>query len=208
MAPAMLSAKESSSVQTILVFLRYAYPLVLFLFFMISLAVWGIKTSNKRPFTPPPTVPASKIGSPRPSSPLINGNGSAQGNGQPKTRTQTNISEEPQQQHDEKSMGRLKLWLTGRLEKKDGEGDRGLTPLRKAVMNWLLAGMIFTFVASSANIILHALTTEGWWCGQDVVVCGHPRLRIRYPFRTDINTDLDCFTTLHLHLDPPLATRQ
>lgn len=48
--------------------------------------------------------------------------------------------------------------------------DDRLTPLRKAVLNWLLVGIIFTFVANSTNVILHALTKHGWWCGKDYVV--------------------------------------
>jgi len=169
MAPAMIIAKQRSGLETILVLLRYVYPLALFLFFMISIAVWGIKTSNKKLFTPPPTVPASKLGTPRPSSPLISGNGAVNGNGTAKTQTQTNTSEDSHPDGEE-NMSRLMLWLTGRLERTNGEGNRGLTPLRKAVMNWLLVGMISTFLASSANIILHALTKDGWWCGQEVVI--------------------------------------
>ena len=47
----------------------------------------------------------------------------------------------------------------------------GLTPIRKALLSWGLVIVILSFIANSANIILHALVKAGWWCGQDVVVC-------------------------------------
>jgi hypothetical protein len=48
------------------------------------------------------------------------------------------------------------------------------SPLRKLVFYYLSAGVIVTFVANAANIVIHALTKreEGWWCGEPMAVSG------------------------------------
>jgi ATP-binding cassette, subfamily B, vacuolar membrane transporter HMT1/ACLQ len=43
-------------------------------------------------------------------------------------------------------------------------------PLQKAVFNWLSIAVIATFVGNAVNVILHALTERGWWCGESVAV--------------------------------------
>ena len=48
------------------------------------------------------------------------------------------------------------------------------SPLRKLLFYYLSAGVIVTFVANAANIVIHALTKreEGWWCGEPTAVSG------------------------------------
>lgn len=42
---------------------------------------------------------------------------------------------------------------------------------RKRIFLYLSAGLILTFFASAANIILHALEPgSGWWCGEATIV--------------------------------------
>ena len=43
-------------------------------------------------------------------------------------------------------------------------------PLQKAVFNWLSIAVIASFVGNSVNVIVHALTERGWWCGESVAV--------------------------------------
>jgi len=43
-------------------------------------------------------------------------------------------------------------------------------PLQKAVFNWLSIAVIATFVGNAVNVIVHALTERGWWCGESVAV--------------------------------------
>lgn len=45
---------------------------------------------------------------------------------------------------------------------------------RKLVFMYLSACIILTFIASAANIIVHALSKreEGWWCGEATAVSG------------------------------------
>ena len=42
--------------------------------------------------------------------------------------------------------------------------------MRKGAMNWIFAGVLVTLVGNATNVILHALTKRGWWCGKDYVV--------------------------------------
>jgi ABC-type transport system involved in Fe-S cluster assembly fused permease/ATPase subunit len=46
------------------------------------------------------------------------------------------------------------------------------SPLRKLVFYYLSAGLIITFVANAANIVVHALTKreDGWWCGEPTAI--------------------------------------
>lgn len=131
--------------ETILLYTRYAYPLTLFVFFLVSLAWWGIKTSY----------------SSKPSPPGVNGIY----NGHNRKRNGVGGDE----------AGGLFSSIAGRFpggtaaKSKKGSDDK-LTPMRRAVFNWLLLGVIVTFVANSANVILRALTNTGWWCGQAYVV--------------------------------------
>lgn len=164
-------------VQHLLVVIHYVYPLTLFVFFLVSLTVWGIKTSDKKAFTPPPSIAPSKLGTPaRPSSPLLGSHGSGGHGGHgllfSVRRKRINTDDSDTTLADEKDRGKLKRWLCGEIERSEAPGMKGgLTPVRKAILNWLLVLVVGTFFANSANIILHALTKPDWWCGQDVVVC-------------------------------------
>jgi hypothetical protein len=63
-------------------------------------------------------------------------------------------------------------------KKKEEEEERlrkkrqDFSPLRKLVFYWLSAGLIATFVANGANIVIHALAKRenGWWCGEATTV--------------------------------------
>ncbi|KAI9781303.1 MAG: hypothetical protein M1839_006096 [Geoglossum umbratile] len=45
-----------------------------------------------------------------------------------------------------------------------------VSPLRKAIFNWLSVAVITTFVGNAVNVIVHALTERGWWCGESVAI--------------------------------------
>jgi hypothetical protein len=49
------------------------------------------------------------------------------------------------------------------------------SPLRKLLFYWLAAGVIATFIANAANIVIHALKMreDGWWCGKATAVRGN-----------------------------------
>jgi ATP-binding cassette, subfamily B, vacuolar membrane transporter HMT1/ACLQ len=49
---------------------------------------------------------------------------------------------------------------------------KDFSPVRKALFLYLSAGLLVTFVANGANIVIHALTKreEGWWCGEATAV--------------------------------------
>jgi len=57
---------------------------------------------------------------------------------------------------------------------KDKGGDVDFSNSRKLLFNWLSVIVCATFVASAADIVVHALVKreEGWWCGQAPVVSG------------------------------------
>jgi hypothetical protein len=59
----------------------------------------------------------------------------------------------------------------------DKGGDVDFSKPRKLLFNWLSIIVCATFVASAADIIVHALVEreEGWWCGQAPVVSGLKR---------------------------------
>ena len=41
---------------------------------------------------------------------------------------------------------------------------------QKLTFDWLLVGVIVTFVGNAINIIVHALVKRPWWCGEAAVV--------------------------------------
>jgi hypothetical protein len=45
-------------------------------------------------------------------------------------------------------------------------------PRKKALFNWLSLGLLFTFVADTALVVVHAIAKreENWWCGQHAAV--------------------------------------
>lgn len=143
--------EPATALEKVLVYTRYAYPLALFIFFLVSLAWWGIKTSQSSRPSPPSVSGVYEAG--RRNRKKRNDNGNDDGGG---------------------LFSRIAGRFPGGTMAKSKKGsDDKLTPTRKAVFNWLLVGVIVTFVANSANVILHALTTRGWWCGQAYVVRNH-----------------------------------
>lgn len=131
----------------LLLLTRYLYPLALFVFFLTSLTVWGIATAEPaKPAPPPATFVLGKT--PRPAGAQV-GEERKKGPG---------------------CFGRFaRRWPGGNVRAKQVD-ERRLAPVRKAVMNWLLAGVLMTLVGNSVNVILHALAKRGWWCGEDYVV--------------------------------------
>lgn len=130
--------------QSIVYYAHYYYPLALFCFFLFALAWWGISTSQSSKPTPPSVTGIYENGKP------LDGSGAQANSG---------------------FLRRIAERFPGGVKAKGKRvTDDRLTPLRKAVLNWLLVGIIFTFVANSTNVILHALTKHGWWCGKDYVV--------------------------------------
>lgn len=111
-----------------------------------------------------------------------------------------------EEMEDYENKGRLALWLSGHIERLGENTDGvkgGLTPLRKAILNWMFVAVICTFFANSANIILHALVKEGWWCGQDVVVCRILKRipNTKYKSLTGSIVDFDSLAALYIHPD-------
>lgn len=128
----------------LLVYTRYYYPLVLFFFFIISLTVWGIATSESSKPTPPP----------------VNGIYSRVSRGSKKPKSETS------------TFKRIAARFPGGIPHQKDADELRLGPIRKAVLNWLLTGVLVTLVANAVNVIMHALTsTAEWWCGKDYVVC-------------------------------------
>lgn len=41
---------------------------------------------------------------------------------------------------------------------------------QKLTLNWLVIGLIVTFLANAVNSIAHALAKRPWWCGEAAVV--------------------------------------
>jgi membrane protein YqaA with SNARE-associated domain len=52
---------------------------------------------------------------------------------------------------------------------------KDFSPVRKLLFLHLSAGILATFVANGANIVVHALTKRenGWWCGEAMAVSGN-----------------------------------
>jgi len=145
-----------SLARDVVFYTHYAYPVSLFFFFIVALTWWGISTSEYSKPTPPPV---------------------------------TGIYENGKGKKKRQSLGRTNSGFCGRVAERFPGGakakgkkvaDDKLTPLRKAAFNWLLVGVIFTFVANSTNVILHALTKKGWWCGKEYVVSGMYLLNMHF----------------------------
>lgn len=43
---------------------------------------------------------------------------------------------------------------------------KDFSPVRKVLFQYLSAALLATFVANGANVVVHALSTEEWWCGK------------------------------------------
>lgn len=171
---------------------HYVYPLALLFFFLSAVTWWGIHTAGKKPqpawVSPPVTARSSPA---RGRSP----NGSVRHGDDDDNDSEAEVEDAHLLGGETVKAGRgpfsrmkerCAMWLRGDLEDFSGAGPAalqqsssfhtkgkhvGLTPIRKAVLGWALVIVIMTYIANSANIILHALVKIGWWCGQDVVVC-------------------------------------
>jgi hypothetical protein len=130
----------------LLLYLRYFYPLALFFVFLILLTTWGIATSESSKPTPPP----------------VNGIYKGRKDDQKKTS-------------EHGTLKRIAARFPGGVPQRKVADARRLGALRKAVMNWLLTGVMVTLVGNAVNVIMHALTIQGWWCGKDYAVRIHPR---------------------------------
>ena len=53
------------------------------------------------------------------------------------------------------------------------ETETDFSRSQKLTFNWLLVGVIISFVGNAVNTILHALVKRPWWCGKATVVCSH-----------------------------------
>jgi hypothetical protein len=128
----------------VLRYTRYYYPLVLFLFFIVALGAWGIATSESSKPTPPPVTGIYT-------------------NGRAKKRARKQPSEHS-------TFKRIAARFPGGSQQNKEADERRLGPIRKAAMNWLLAGVLLTLVGNAVNVIMHALTNHDWWCGKAYVV--------------------------------------
>jgi len=127
-----------------LCYTRYYYPLVLFLFFTISLGAWGIATSESSKPTPPP----------------VNG---IYDNGRASKRKERKKS-------GPTLFGRIAARFPDGVPQQEASDLRRLGDLRKAFMNWMLSGVLVTLMANATNVIAHTLLNHSWWCGKDYVV--------------------------------------
>jgi hypothetical protein len=141
---AVVAPRIDGDASPVLRYTRYYYPLVLFLFFIVALGAWGIATSESSKPTPPP----------------VNG---IYSNGRAKKRAQKQTSEH-------RTLKRIAARFPGGSQQNKEEDERRLGPIRKGVMNLLLAGVLVTLVGNATNVIMHALTNHSWWCGKDYVV--------------------------------------
>lgn len=183
-------------IQHWLVVIHYTYPLFLLFFFLGALTWWGIHTASKKPqpawASPPITARSSPTRGRSPNSGLVDRNNISRGGpdlGDDDADDEDCLSDIVKQGKLDSNnnrgwagrfRARFAAWFRGDLEDNDdvqkGRYERdnnwvGLTPIRKALLSWGLVIVILSFIANSANIILHALVKAGWWCGQDVVVC-------------------------------------
>jgi hypothetical protein len=58
-------------------------------------------------------------------------------------------------------------------EEREKKKLKDFSPGRKLLFFYLSAGLLATFLANAANIIIHALTENDWWCGEATAVSGH-----------------------------------
>jgi ATP-binding cassette, subfamily B, vacuolar membrane transporter HMT1/ACLQ len=66
---------------------------------------------------------------------------------------------------------------------------KDFSPGRKLLFFYLSAGLLATFVANAANIVIHALTESenGWWCREATAVSGHSPKTLSESTLTSIN---------------------
>jgi len=92
--------------------------------------------------------------------------------------TNTVLTAEPSAESKERILtgpGGKPLPRSARKYKEELQRKKKLTdfsPSRKNLFLCLSAGVLATFIANGANIVIHALTKreEGWWCGQATAV--------------------------------------
>lgn len=136
---------------------RYYYPLILFLFFVISLTAWGIATSQASAPKPPPVEA------------VLNGDIDAV-----KRRRRRELAEK------NTWFKRFAARFPGGVTAAREADEKRLSPLRKAIFNWLLVGVMITLLGNAVNVIMHALAKRGWWCGKDYVV------RLKFPHSQEL----------------------
>ncbi|KAI5793306.1 hypothetical protein EDC01DRAFT_92199 [Geopyxis carbonaria] len=140
----LLEAAEEEVSPPLLQYVRYFFPLVLFVFFSVSFTAWGIATSESSKPTPP----------------SVNGiyrNDHQNKNKNHKTSGST-------------AFKRFAARFPGGIPQAREADEKRLGSIRKATMNWLLIGVMVTLVGNSVNVIMHALSKRGWWCGKDYVI--------------------------------------
>jgi len=64
-------------------------------------------------------------------------------------------------------------------EERERKKLKDFSPGRKQFFFYLSIALLGTFIANGTTIVLHALTEEGWWCGQSLAVSGNPALKYR-----------------------------
>lgn len=184
---------KHSTIRHSIVVIHYTYPLILLIFFLAALTWWGIHTASKKPkpaWASPPRATPSSLACPKSRSFHQSGNSQ---------RAFVHTSDIEDDHYSDvvahgklyngrRLIGKLRMkftaWFNGDLddflEGRQGAQSAGfeshhkklgLTPIRRTMFHWGVVFVILSYMANAANIILHALTKPGWWCGQDVVVC-------------------------------------
>jgi len=74
-------------------------------------------------------------------------------------------------------------------EEREKKKLKDFSPGRKLLFFYLSAGLLATFVANAANIVIHALTESenGWWCREATAVSGHSPKTLSESTLTSIN---------------------
>ena len=172
-----------SSPASLIEYVRYYYPLALFVFFIVSLTTWGIATSETSKPTPPPVrgvYGQNSSSNGRAVNNKRNGrtsssSRSSRSSSSSSTSTSSSASSSRRSRRSNSRGGtgwfrRVAARFPGGIPQRKEVDEKRLGALRKALMNWLLAGVLLTLVANAANVIMHALTNRHWWCGKAYVV--------------------------------------
>ena len=220
-----MAVKHSAIHQTI-VLIHYTYPLFILVFFLAALTWWGIHTASKKPkpaWASPPRAPPSSPIYPK-SRPLDRSGTVQRGFGHVSDLEDDRYSDvvlQDKLDNGRRLIDKLRMnfiaWFNGDLEDflEDEQGAQysgfqshgkkvGLTPIRRAMFHWGVVFVILSYMANAANIILHALTNPGWWCGQDVVVCFQQNLLLSR-LLTEFFWCLDLQHILAVYLGPHLT---
>lgn len=144
-----LSVPEETFTHPALRYARYYYPLILFLFFIISITWWGIATSEDSAPRPPPVKA------------VLNGDHEA--------ARRKRAREEAERKRKTPFM-RIAVRFPGGVPDLREADEGRLSGSRRAVWNWTLMAVMVTLGGNATNVVLHALAKRGWWCGKDYVV--------------------------------------